>query len=363
MDNNEKKENPKIKKYLIEDTNKIWKKITYINFVLALLVLMLHARFNMYVTNEGTGIINEVLYNINKFIQVLADCAVPTFFCISSMLFFRKFEMNQYEEKITKRIKSLLIPYLFFSIFFLIIYIIIQQIPVLCEIIWNPIKSLSIKDLVKYIIYANADSALWFVRVLLIWFAISPIVYYFIKRLRRISLIVILGTIIFNLMNVSNYSSLINWLPVLILGAYLGINHWEQMKEVPLIKKHTKIVSIIFLIFFIMIIIYVMGRGNKTYYIYRMISPVFIWIIFDMFKYRKEPKWWLKISFFIFCMHYPIVIAQRNLLVHFFGKQPITLVWMYIVSIVVALLIIYIIAIILRKYFNKLWNLITGSRS
>lgn len=346
----------------VSNKNKIWNKITYINFVLSILVLILHARFNMYIDISSKDFLNLCWNKINEFIQVLADCAVPNFFCISSMLFFRNLDMKNYKEKITKRIKSILIPYLIFSIFFTIVYIVIKNIPVIRDIIWSPIKSIEIKNLIVDIIFAKSDNALWFLRTLMIWFLISPIIYLIIKKTKIISIILTIALIILNIEKQYEYTSLIVWLPVLMLGAYIGMYYWDKIKEVPLIKNKKKLVSILSLVIYILFIIYVMSRGRKTYYIYRLVSPIFIWIIFDMFKYEDEPKWYFKISFYTFCIHYPIVIAQRNLLVHFFGKETVTLIWMYILSIIVALLIIYLTAFLLRNKCKKVWNLITGSR-
>lgn len=84
---------------------KVSNKIVYLNFILAFLILNLHSAYmELFDTN------NTVLV-INQFVRIVCNMAVPTFFFVSAMLFYRSCKRKRYKEVIIAKTRSLLIPY------------------------------------------------------------------------------------------------------------------------------------------------------------------------------------------------------------------------------------------------------------
>lgn len=75
------------------------------------LVVGIHASYRISPIAEYDSIENI----LPRYVNVLCDMAVPTFFSISAYLFFLRFQMSNYIKKLRGRIKSLLIPYFIFS--------------------------------------------------------------------------------------------------------------------------------------------------------------------------------------------------------------------------------------------------------
>lgn len=89
---------------------KVSNKIVYLNFILAFLILNLHSAYmELFDTN------NTVLV-INQFVRIVCNMAVPTFFFVSAMLFYRSCKRKRYKEVIIAKTRSLLIPYLCWNI-------------------------------------------------------------------------------------------------------------------------------------------------------------------------------------------------------------------------------------------------------
>lgn len=96
--------------------------------------------------------------------QTLVKVAMPTFFVMSGYLFFanvEKFNKEIYQQKLWRRIKTLLIPY----------------------IIWNLLMAAKLKMFSLSIFWTPANMPLWFLRDLMIVSLLTPIIYIGVRKL------------------------------------------------------------------------------------------------------------------------------------------------------------------------------------
>lgn len=134
---------------------------------LPLIILMTYA--HSYCTiREGYSLLECEWdsYEILKLLvsQTLVKVAVPVFFVISGYLFFanvEKFTYVIYFQKIRRRIKTLLIPY----------------------IIWNLLMVIKLKSFYLSFFWKPANLPLWFLRDLMIVTLLTPIIYIGVKKL------------------------------------------------------------------------------------------------------------------------------------------------------------------------------------
>lgn len=89
---------------------KVSNKIVYLNFILAFLILNLHSAYMELFDANNTVLV------INQFVRIVCNMAVPTFFFVSAMLFYRSCKRKRYKEVIIAKTRSLLIPYLCWNI-------------------------------------------------------------------------------------------------------------------------------------------------------------------------------------------------------------------------------------------------------
>ena len=152
-------------------------------------------------------------FNIsNDFVCHLIHPVVPSLFILSGYLFFsnmkERFGWNEYIYKIKKRVKSLLIPYLIWSIIGLIaiFYIYKKETPSLLYVI----KAFTI----------NPEGVLWYIRDLMLLAILAPVYYFIVKKIK------LGGIIILYIITDSIFEN--TYIPILnlnyLLGAAIAIN-------------------------------------------------------------------------------------------------------------------------------------------
>ena len=172
----------------------ISRTITLCRFPLIAVVVMLHSGAIYSVVGGGNF--------AHFFSAILTRVAVPLFFCISGYLYFNNFSIRTYPEKIKKRLKTLLIPYLFWNFVFIAFFLILQYWS-LTNVDRKPIAEWSANDFlwsywdVRHIQGYESDSGgvpfhshLWFLRDLFMMALCSPIFYFLLKTLKSLVVII-----------------------------------------------------------------------------------------------------------------------------------------------------------------------------
>ena len=202
--------------------------ISFLRCVLITLVVFIHT--NLVVDTACEGSSYSIGYDITGNLLWLAN---PMFFAISGYLFFfsSKFSWQIYREKMRRRVRTLLIPYLLWNTITLVLYSIVWQLkPSVIGQHVVPIQEMGIMDFLRtYLcVYGEGldstpiDGPLWFLRNLIVLSVLSPFFYYII-RAHRLSIILILS-LTFMPTDYSTKSSLLYYM----LGCYIGI--WEGKK-------------------------------------------------------------------------------------------------------------------------------------
>lgn len=218
--------------------------------------------------------------------------------------------------------------------------------------------------ILKNILLASCAEVMWFVRVLIVFVILSPIIYFIINLTKKnfifIFLIYLVCAIIFK------FDNMFYWLPMYLLGAYFGMIEHDKIERVPFINKKREIILPIMLFTFYIIMFFVIPNIDKESfirYIYVVFAPVTVFLISDCFScLYKAPNKFFYASFFIFAIHNPILQLVRELLFIILGFSPVTSIIVFILTVLFTLLIVYIIYEIMNKYFNKILKILTGSR-
>ena len=154
-------------------------KKTKCTFVLAILIIMHHSSSisNYAITSVYGGIASFV----RQYFYAFAQVAVPLFFIISGVLFYRNYSYKMTLIKYRSRLKSLVIPYLiwntlsmlfqFFCSYSFVSKYFIGREKVTCNFV-NVLSG----------VFLNKYSVLWFVRVLIIFTVFSPLIFTIIRR-------------------------------------------------------------------------------------------------------------------------------------------------------------------------------------
>nr|WP_281383522.1 acyltransferase [Granulicella aggregans] len=171
--------------------------MTVLRFPLIVLVVFFHA-YTASVDLAGGGIAgSQQVDPVSAFVRIFVskgfgNLAVPLFFLVSGFLFFQKYDGSwaTYKEKLSRRVKTLLIPFLIWNFATYLVYFAGESIPAtkvyFATKYWPPIRSFTALD------YANAffgftvkfpmSYQFWFIRDLMVMVVLSPLIYLLLKR-------------------------------------------------------------------------------------------------------------------------------------------------------------------------------------
>lgn len=349
-------------------------KIKVISFILIILVVYLHS-YNL-VINMGSS--SETIdYGFNAYIQYfisygITRIAVPIFFIISGFLFFFKdkvYTFKEYKIKIIKRTKTLFIPYLFWSITGIVLYFFLQTFHFSKPFFTNLlIKDYNLYDFLDKIFFNPIPYQFWFIRDLMIFVFISPLIYYLLKRVCYILLFMLfLGWIIdFNYIIISNESILF-----FTLGAYITLFN----KSIILFKNRSYIVLVTFLWIVLLIIkTFLYFSFSESHFFISflhkaaiLIGIFSIWGIYDLIKNAIDLNKTilyklLHYTFFIYAFHEPVLTVYKKAFYFFMGKTELSSFLIYIFAPLLVILTAIFVASILNKHFSYFYKMVTGDR-
>lgn len=214
-----------------ESSNYFHNKVLILNIALTFVIVMLHSQ-----PLNRIGISNDGDYALIHAVVVFAQVGVPMFFFISAMLFYKSISaMSKIKDKLRNRIRSLVIPYILWNIIFVGIYWTMTHISFIASMMNMPPVPSDVAGILLSIINSKY-TVLWFVKDLIVFCLMSPIFYVMLKS-KVIMIVGILGLVFLNMSYSMEYESIWHWLPVYLLGAYVGYNKLYMITPPPKIIK------------------------------------------------------------------------------------------------------------------------------
>ena len=155
--------------------------VTWMSFLLTLLVIWTHAlNAELFLgeagKNSAAGLTESLLG------EHLAQIAVPGFFMMSAVLFFRNYRPEDTLRKWKRRFRSLVIPYFSWNLLYYLGYLIATRAPVLREITGKEEVPVSLKELLEALLLYKYNHVFWFVFQLILLALLSPLVWYIVQH-------------------------------------------------------------------------------------------------------------------------------------------------------------------------------------
>jgi len=317
---------------------------------------------------EG-GISYWVLFVEIFFSKGIARIAAPLFFLISGFLFYISydFSVRGVVNKFKRRFKSLVVPYLFWSVFGVMLILFLQSIPWARDFFTKElIVRYSLSKLLFTILVDPVPYQLWFVRDLIILGVFSPLIWYLTKSIGGI------------------------WLLILVLLWYVAPKTFELFSNeallfftlgCALVLDKTDLVNYKFSIFSscCLLILWLLVVAVTTYLI--TFNPTFfllnalnnlgiligimsVWSLYDHVSPERITKYSVLFgySFFIFVFHEPLLTILKKGMFFWLGKTTFTSLLIYIGAPLIAIGISILIRYVLKRSTPGLYNLATGGR-
>lgn len=353
--------------------------IAPVNFVLTVLVVFIHG-YNASAYNlQYSNVADIVVLSIEDLIsQNFARIAVPLFFAISGFLFYRTAEFSNLKNKLLRRTKTLLVPYLIWNTLYFIAFLLITNISFISQYL-NSTETItfSLKSIISNVIFYENNYIMWFIYQLMIYTALCPLFIMLLKsKIASYAFLLILaGLYALNfteLPKLSSFSMASGIYPDQLFYYFLGA-FFARRK--PLFKKeHNKKIACIILILSQVIWLfnragYKEWRFNLLYLMFCAMSVYAILVLifsstaeFKNINESKILKLLMKSTFIIFAAHPFIIELVQKLFYILLPHNAFFALMDFIFSPLVSIAICVLAGSLINKISPRLYRILTGGR-
>ncbi len=335
-------------------------KLEVCSLILMILVVFLHSNLLQY---ETTGINEDFQLFISRGIAIIS---VPLFFCFSAFLFFyspnKPFNLSFYVDKLKRRAKTLLIPYILWRIIGLLIIGALSYIAATygIEALSDKDAPSSINSILENIFYQSQYTyPLWFLRDLMILVLCAPLVYFIINITKEWFVIFFIIYGIFP-MPIGFLGS--DPIFFYLLGAYLAIVK-PNFLYYKLPKLWMGILTLTFLLGTV-ISLFIIEVPAYVSLGLRIMGCALIWFGYDFLpslqNFHKEAI--IGSSFFIYLAHEPLLTIIKKSGLFLFGNGQLSLFMIFCLAPIITICLCIIARNILYRYLPSVYNILTGAR-
>ena len=350
-----------------------------LRFPLAIVVVICH----VFTTKDFSSIEQYPIFiGLNTFVDAfLRGISVPIYFIISGYVFFlnAKFDKHTYIHKLRNRAKSLLIPYIIWNTV-AISMVVIKEMPIFSSFLSHPNVELDLSlqnilsaywkydgslnpiDVEKT--YFPINTALWFIRDLMIIVITTPIIYQGIKKLKEFYIIP-LGILYLLVYYTGKHSMIVSAYFFFSWGAYMSV---QGIDFIALFKKYGPLCLVIYLLCGTTYLVAIDNHWITA--ICKLLSTIVFpiavfntasWLIAS--KGVKTSAFLSSASFFIYITHCMLVHRVTKVLFVLINPScDIAISATYIVSCITTVSILLITFLILNKYSPNLLKVIAGRK-
>ncbi len=345
-------------------------KLSNYNAILAILVVLIHTdNSGLYPSLLDGSCLSSFVGGLEWLLSKnIASIAVPSFFMISGILFYRDFTIDKYPKKLKSRLFSLIIPFLLWNLFRFLLFYCLGKAGITEQLFNAPRLLFTRENLIDGIFFYKYNLGFWFMYQLILFTILAPVIRLITKN-KWVGLIAIISLIALNATDVlgSILQATLNKRFILldcfiyyVIGSYIGTHLFEFVNK----KSKATIALSVFGV--------ILGQASnfafiKTGFIlfnttFLIISVISFWYLYDALKIPQLPKCITAITFFIYAGHGTVLEFLQAAGCALFPDSALTALITYIIFPVITLGILVGISLILRKITPKFWSLINGAR-
>jgi len=348
-------------------------KLKALSLAAIVLVVFIHSHNEevKFASGEMAGNPEQWVLFVENFVSKgIARIAAPIFFMISGLLFFLSYDftLQGIVSKFKSRLKSLVVPYLIWSVFGLILILSLQLIPWSKDFFTKElIIHYSISKLLRTIFFDPIPYQLWFIRDLFMLVIVSPLIWYLTKSLRGVllAILMVLWTIapktfsfftnealLFFTLGCAlaldkkllnhifsefwSYYFFLSWLMIVLAATYLLTFH-PEMDVVGLTALN--------------------NLGIVT-------GILAVWSCYDHIDHAQVTKYSVAFgyTFIIFVFHEPVLTILIKGMFFVLGKTNLSSILIYILAPLIAIAISVTVRFVLMKHAPRFYKIATGGR-
>lgn len=359
------------------------KRIDSLDFLKALLVLaVLVAHY--FGTACFEGVSNENNPALFWFTSIMSGFfrgqSVPIYFFISGFLFFLGggFTIDKYCEKLRRRVKSLLLPYIIWNAIAILLLIIVLLTPLVSMMKFGVRLDFSLSNLLSCFwhydgslagvsvtsTYAPINPPLWYIRDLIVMVVLSPVIMWLLKRLKIC--FVILMCVLWVWASIANPSIYLprEGLFFFSLGAYFSLNGKDIISIFSRFYMPSMALYIVISILSSIVYFYNIEEGYSLKLLNILIGIVFYISLADHLSHGNiinATRKYFGAAFFIYLSHGIICSKVIKLMIILLKpSSDLGYIMTDVLSYLSSILLLYSIYLVLEKYAPRLLSLMLG---
>lgn len=359
--------------------------IRFLRFPLIVMVVMIHSHFKV-VSMGGIDYVFDlkefpIYCNVSFLLsKLMASIAVPMFYVFSGYLFFKNdssFTVNNYLGKLRKRLKNLLIPYIFWNIVVVLFYFLAQTfMPSMVSGNNKPIVDYNIIDWLR-VFWNYKDEMpicyqLWFIRDLMVVVLMSPIIYFAIKK--SVFTIFVIGIVWLLGITTGICGIDITAIFFFAIGSAFSIHEYDFVDFCKKIKIAGYIMSLLFIIIEVLIYnkrgsIDLLFVNTQSIVLYKlctlslMASCMNITIAIMQKGLLKTNGFLYESNFFIYVCHALPLTLFLKLLIRFVNPtSDVQAILIYFAVIIITIIFCLLLFALMRKILPRFTSFILGNR-
>lgn len=357
--------------------------ITSIRFPLMVGIILIHSTLSdVVIAGNLIEVDSYKVYSVisSIFSRIYCRPCVPLFFFISGFLFFYKvedFSKAIYRDKLIKRVRTILVPYILWNLITLLIYFVAESIvPELFSGRNKLIADYSLMDFIScfwdmtLVNPFTSDSfplysPFWFIRDLLVVFLFTPLIYLLLKsKIRYLYIALIMIVFVFDLWPNTIAGLGISSFCFFSIGAFFSINRKS------FVDFAHKSVWILFAIYVVTLSLELLLKSEDIIIYCKNINKFTgIGLMINVFAFLlsknvvKPNKFISNSCFFLYAYHMiPLNLIKKVFLLFIPELSNFTLVSIYLISPLLIILIGLLLYYCLNRFLPTITNVLTGYR-
>ncbi|HMI66068.1 MAG TPA: acyltransferase [Cyclobacteriaceae bacterium] len=347
-------------------------KLKALSLVAIILVVFIHSynveiKFTTGTLTGGTS--HSVLFVENFLSKGIARIAVPLFYLISGFLFYVTFDfsLKGVFNKYKKRIKILVIPYLFWSLYGVLLFFLLQSIPQSKNFFTRElIKDYSFSQFLDTLLINPITYQLWFIRDLIMLVVFSPLIGFLTKSSKGmwIFFLVILWYVAPKTFELFSNESLLFF----TVGGYLA-----SEKSQPLLNEGISKYWLYFLIAWLVTVLlttYLLtfDRGGPVLNFLNntgiVIGILAVWSLYDLVDRNQIRKYsaFFAYSFMIYVFHEPLLTILVKGMFFMWGKTNTSTLLIYLFAPLFTIAICVALRYLWIRIAPRFYDFATGGR-
>ena len=338
--------------------------IETLRFPLVLFIISLHCYTSTSLIVRGHDMYFRIVYPLSLWI---GETGVPAFFFISGLFLF--YSKKTYYQKLRSRIKTLLIPYLFFNALILCGYLCQMSLGNTIIIVGKNLADYSWIDYIRAFwdrgVWNSGNGApvlcpFWYIRNLIVLVVFSPLLYYILKYTK------LLFPVLFGLLWINAHDSAytLQSLTMFLLGAYFPIC---DRNPIEIFEKYKVLFVCVFVFLAAMdfLHLYISIPFALPFHRLSLVANTFFCICFLgelMYRHHIYSSYLSKSAFFVFCIHYPFVTNLRPIFERLRESSDFLLVLVYLSSVICITLLCVLVYALVKRFIPGFLNIVTGNR-